>query len=70
MLANNTTPNPFDSVVEEIISGHPLGARVGTENLEEEEFRVVELTLGRYFREEFRQRDLESEFLKYLGISH
>jgi hypothetical protein len=38
------------AVVEDLIAGFPLEPNVGTANIEEDELRVLELTLGKYLR--------------------
>ena len=44
---DNNIPYTVDQVVDDIIAELPLEARINTANLDEDEFRVVELTLGR-----------------------
>ena len=51
-------PNTVDAVVEEIIAELTLAERVGTADLEEKEFRVLELTLGKYIRYKLDQKDV------------
>ena len=51
-------PNTVDAVVEEIIAELTLAERVGTADLEEKEFRVLELTLGKYIRYRLDQLDV------------
>ena len=48
-------PNTVDTVVEEIIAELTLAERVGTADLDENEFRVVELTLGKLIRYKLNQ---------------
>jgi hypothetical protein len=43
-------PNTVDGVVDDIIAELTLEAKVSTANLDENEFRVLELTLGKYLR--------------------
>ena len=40
--------NTVDAVVDVIISELTLAERVGTADLDEDEFRVLELTLGKF----------------------
>ena len=49
-MAHGTKLNTVDTVVEEIIADLTLAERVGTADLDENEFRVVELTLGKLIR--------------------
>ena len=43
--SDKQNPNTFDeAVVDEIIAGLTLAERVGTADLDEDEFRVLELT--------------------------
>jgi hypothetical protein len=51
-------PNTVDAVVDVIIDELTLEERVGTGNLEEDEFRVIELTLGKYIRHRLDQFDV------------
>ena len=51
-------PNTVDQVVNEIIAELPLEARVSTANLDENEFRVVELTLERFIRDRLDKMDV------------
>ena len=51
-------PNTVDAVIEEIIAELTLVERVGTADLEENEFRVIELTLGKYIRHRLDQMDV------------
>ncbi len=51
-------PNTVDIVVEEIIAELTLAERVGTADLDENEFRVVELTLGKLIRYKLDQLDV------------
>ena len=51
--------NTVDQIVDEIIAELPLVDRVSTANLDEDEFRVVELTLGRYIRHRLDQMDVD-----------
>jgi len=47
---NKKSLNKVDAFVADIIAEMPLEANVGTANLEEDELRVFELTLGKYLR--------------------
>jgi hypothetical protein len=47
-----------DAVVNEIIADLTLEERVGTADLDENEFRVVELTLGKLIRYKLDQLDI------------
>ena len=47
-----------DAVVEEIIAELTLAEKVGTADLGEDEFRVLELTLGKYIRHRLDQLDV------------
>ncbi len=47
--------NAVDVVVEDIIAELTLDERVGTANLDEDEFRVLELTLGKLIRAKLDQ---------------
>jgi len=42
--------NTVDTVVEEIIAELTLAERAGTADLNDNEFRVLELTLGKFIR--------------------
>ncbi len=50
--------NTVDQVVDGIIAELPLESRISTANLDEDEFRVVELTLGKYIRHKLDQLDV------------
>ena len=50
--------NTVDAVVDVIISELTLAERVGTADLDEDEFRVIELTLGKYIRHKLDQLDV------------
>ena len=50
-------PNTVDAVVDEIIAELTLEEKVGTANLGEDEYRVVELILGKLIRYKFDQMD-------------
>ena len=49
-VRNKGPLNTVDAVVEDIIAELPLEANVSTAKLEEDELRVLELTLGKYVR--------------------
>jgi hypothetical protein len=48
--SDKNNPNTVDQVVDEIIAELTLEERVGAANLEENEFRVLKLMLGKYIR--------------------
>ena len=50
--------NTVDQVVNEIIAELTLAERVATADLEENEFRVIELILGKYIRHKLDQLDV------------
>ena len=50
-------PKTVDEVVDEIIADMTLAEKVGTADLDENEFRVVELTLGKLIRFKLDQVD-------------
>jgi hypothetical protein len=49
-MNDNKSFDTVDAVVEDLIAEFPLEANVDTANLEEDELRVLELTLGKYLR--------------------
>ena len=51
-------PNTVDAVVDVIIDELTLEERVGAGNLDKDEFRVLELTLGKYIRHRLDQFDV------------
>ncbi len=55
---NNNCLNTVDQVVDDIIAELTLEERVGTADLDENEFRVVELTLGKLIRYKLDQLDV------------
>ena len=55
---NNNCLNTVDQVVDDIIADLTLAERVGTADLDENEFRVVELTLGKLIRYKLDQLDV------------
>ncbi len=58
--------NTVDAVVNEIIAELTLAERVGTADLDEDEFRVVELTLGKFIRYKLEHLDfgVNTELMK------
>ena len=59
-------PNTVDAVVDEIIAELTLAERVGTTDLDEDEFRVLELTLGKFIRYKLEHLDfgVNTELMK------
>ena len=59
-------PDTVDAVVDEIIAELTLAERVGTADLDEDEFRVLELTLGKLIRYKLEQLDVgvKTELMK------
>ena len=59
-------PDTVDAVVDEIIAELTLAERVGTADLDEDEFRVLELTLGKLIRYKLDQLDVgvKTELMK------
>ena len=57
--SNKNNHHTVDAVVEDIISDLTLEERVAAANLDEDELRVLELTLGKYIR--FRLDQLDSD---------
>ena len=55
--SDKNIPKTVDAVVNEIIADLTLAERVGTADLDEDEFRIVELTLGKYIRHKLDQVD-------------
>ena len=55
---NNNCLNTVDQVVDDIIADLTLAERVGTADLDENEFRVVELTLGKLIRYKLDQLEV------------
>ena len=51
-------PNTVDAVVEEILDELTLAEKVSTADLEEKEFRVLELILGKYIRHKLDQLNI------------
>ena len=56
--SDKDNPRTVDVVVDEIIADLTLAERVGTADLDENEFRVVELTLGKLIRYKLNQLDV------------
>ena len=56
--SDNHNPNTVDAVVEEIIAELTLAERVGTADLDENEFRVLELIMGKLIRYKLDQMDV------------
>ena len=57
--SDKNNPTTVDEVVNEIIAELTLAERVCTADLDEEEFRVLELTLGKYIRHKLDQLDVD-----------
>ena len=55
---NNNCLNTVDQVVDDIIADLTLAERVGTADLDENEFRVLELTLGKLIRYKLDQLEV------------
>ena len=64
--SDKTRLTTVDQVVDEIIDELPLEAKVSRANLDEDEFRVVELTLGKLIRYKLDQVDfgVKTELMK------
>ena len=56
--SDKNNANTVDQVVDDIIAELPLEAWVSTANLDENEFRVVKLTLGRFIRYRLDKMDV------------
>ena len=56
--SDKDNPRTVDVVVDEIIADLTLAERVGTADLAENEFRVLELTLGKLIRYKLNQLDV------------
>ena len=56
--SDNHNPNAVDAVVEEILAELTLAERVGTADLDENEFRVLELIMGKLVRYKLDQKDV------------
>ena len=57
-MNQSDNPKTVDEVVDEIIDELTLTERVGTADLVENEFRVLELTLGKLIRHKLNQLDV------------
>ena len=57
-MDHDTKLNTVDKVVDEIITELTLAEKVSAADLEEKEFRVLELTLGKYIRCRLDQMDV------------
>ena len=55
---DNNCLNTVDQVVDDIVADLTLAERVGTADLGENEFRVLELTLGKFIRYKLDQLDV------------
>ncbi len=64
--SDNHKPNTVDQVVDEIIAELTLAERVGTADLDEDEFRALELTLGKFIRYKLEHLDfgVNTELMK------
>ena len=64
--SDNHNPNTVDSVVDEIIADLTLEERVAAADLDEDEFRVLELTMGKLIRYKLDQVDfgVKTELMK------
>ena len=56
--SDNHNPNTVDAVVEEIIAELTLAERVSAADLDENEFRVLELIMGKLIRYNLDQKDV------------
>ena len=56
--SDNHNSNTVDAVVEEILAELTLAERVGTADLDENEFRVLELIMGKIIRYKLDQKDV------------
>ena len=57
--SDKNIPKTVDAVVEVIIAEMTLAERVGTADLDENEFRVLKLTLGKLIRYKLDQKDVD-----------
>ena len=55
--SDNHNPNTVDAVIDEIIVELTLAERVAAADLNEDELRVLVLTLGKYIRHKLDQMD-------------
>ena len=56
--SDNHNPNTVDAVVDEIIDELTLAESVSAADLDENEFRVLELTMGKLIRYKLDQKDV------------
>jgi len=56
--SDNYSPNKVDAVVEEIIAELTLAEKVSAADLDENEFRVLELIMGKLIRYNLDQKDV------------
>ncbi len=56
--SDKNNPKTVDAVVNEIIADLTLAERVGTADLNDNEFRVLELTLGKFIRYKLEHLDV------------
>ena len=56
--SDNHNPNTIDAVVEEIIAELTLAEKVSAADLDENEFRVLELIMGKLIRYNLDQKDV------------
>ena len=56
--SDNYSPNKVDAVVEEIIAELTLAEKVSAADLDENEFRVLELIIGKLIRYKLDQKDV------------
>ena len=47
---NKDTPSLIDALITDVIDEMPLEARISIADLEEDEFRVLKLTQGKYMK--------------------
>ena len=58
-MNQSDNPNTVDQVVDELIEDLTLAERVGTADLDENEFRVLELTMGKLIRYRLERKDVD-----------
>ena len=58
-MKQSDNPNTVNQVVDELIEDLTLAERVGTADLDENEFRVLELTMGKLIRYRLEQKDVD-----------
>jgi len=56
--SDNHNPNTIDAVVEEILAELTLAEKVSAADLDENEFRVLELIMGKLIRYKLDQKDV------------